>query len=71
MAVRVNIELHRVASAAPGRARLIGRSIGHHDSDFVIFGMNFGFHYILQRGRGLYTSFAVFCKHFGTRNFAD
>ena len=43
---------HHIAFLAPGRARLIARSVGHLDLDHVIFGMGIGFHHQTPRAAG-------------------
>src|SRR5215472_11329086 len=44
MRLGIDLEIERVAGLAPGRARLEGRSVGHHDVDLMVFGMDLLFH---------------------------
>jgi hypothetical protein len=44
MRLWINIEVHRVASFAIGRACHKFRAISHHNVDGVVVGMDIGFH---------------------------
>src|SRR6185437_15625138 len=41
---RIDVEVHRVAFLAPGRARLVFGAVSHDDLDDVVVGMDIGLH---------------------------
>jgi len=49
---RIDIEVHRIAFLAPGRAGHVFSAIGHHDLDGVVVGMDAGFHLLNPESLG-------------------
>ncbi len=45
MGLRIDLEPQNVTRVAPGRLGLVFGAVGHHDSDFVIIGMDISLHF--------------------------